>query len=195
MADEVFKGQNYKKIRQNHIDLGVPWSDPTFPANEASIGVTKCRSLPGKIQWKRPLDLADKPKLFVDGLSSHDATQGRFKRSPLIPIMLTVQHCILGELGNCWFVAACSVLAGSRPLWEKVIPDHADQEWGEDEHGEPDGNYSGCFRFRFWRFGKWVEVLVDDQLPTTDGKLIFSHSKAQSGEFWGALLEKVRRAC
>ena len=42
----------------------------------------------------------DPPKLFVDGMSSHDVTQGK--------------------LGNCWFVAACSSLALEPSLLEKV---------------------------------------------------------------------------
>ena len=42
----------------------------------------------------------DPPKLFVDGMSSHDVTQGK--------------------LGNCWFVAACSSLALEPSLIEKV---------------------------------------------------------------------------
>ena len=40
------------------------------------------------------------PQLFVDGMSSHDVTQGK--------------------LGNCWFVAACSSLALEPSLLEKV---------------------------------------------------------------------------
>ena len=44
----------------------------------------------------------------------------------------------------------------------QVIPDYKDQEWG------PDNEYSGVFRFRFWRFGGWVEVCVDDLLPCRD---------------------------
>ena len=43
-----------------------------------------------------------------------------------------------------------------------MIPDYKDQEWG------PDNEYSGVFRFRFWRFGGWVEVCVDDLLPCRD---------------------------
>ena len=64
----------------------------------------------------------------------------------------------------------------------QVIPDYKDQEYGE--------LHPGIFCFRFWRFGDWVEVVIDDLLPTIDGKLIFTHSK-ERGEFWCALLEKA----
>ena len=58
----------------------------------------------------------------------------------------------------------------------------------EDDH-------SGVFRFRFWRFGKWIEVLVDDFLPTFTNdndqvELLFTHSSSKR-EFWGSLLEKA----
>lgn len=162
---EIFKGQKYDKLRKHHQELGVPWTDPTFSPSDTSIGHTKRDQLPRNVKWKRPHELCEKPKLFVDGISHHDATQGK--------------------LGNCWFVAACSVLAGSKVMWSKVIPDCEDQEYGSGQE------YSGVFRFRFWRFGKWVEVLVDDLLPATeDGELLFTHS-SNNTEFWSALLEKA----
>lgn len=109
-------------------------------------------------------DLVDKPKLVQDGVSQHDARQG--------------------QLGNCWFVAACSVLATNKELWQQVVPDHEDQDWNKTSE------YSGVFRFRFWWFGKWTEVLVDDQLPTHEGQLVFAQS-ASNNEFWVALMEKA----
>ena len=55
MADECFKGQSYSKIRKHHQELGVPWTDPQFPASDASIGLNKLKELPRNIEWKRPI--------------------------------------------------------------------------------------------------------------------------------------------
>lgn len=63
-----------------------------------------------------------------------------------------------------------------------MIPDYKDQEYGE--------LHPGIFHFRFWRFGEWIDVVIDDLLPTIDGKLLFTHSRDR-GEFWCSLLEKA----
>nr|XP_023671772.1 calpain-5-like [Paramormyrops kingsleyae]XP_023671773.1 calpain-5-like [Paramormyrops kingsleyae] len=159
-----FRGQKYSELKQACIKDQKWFEDPEFPASKKSLF---CKgSPPGVVVWKRPGEICEKPRLFVEGISSHDLNQGM--------------------LGNCWFVAACSCLAIKPHLWKKVIPDWKGQEWNP----KLPQNYAGIFHFQFWIFGEWLDVVVDDRLPTIDGKLVYCHSTSKN-EFWSALLEKA----
>ena len=48
-----------------------------------------------------------------------------------------------GEIGNCWFLAAMANLAENQKAFHRVVP--SDQDFN-------DHDYSGIFRFRFWRY-------------------------------------------
>uniref|UniRef100_A0A8C2F5V6 Calpain 5a n=1 Tax=Cyprinus carpio TaxID=7962 RepID=A0A8C2F5V6_CYPCA len=159
-----FEEQHFSALRKQCQQNRTLFEDPSFPAVDQSLFSLGNRI--GKVTWKRPKELCEDPHLFVNGISAHDLHQG--------------------QLGNCWFVAACSSLASREALWQKVIPDWKDQEWDEQK---PE-SYAGIFHFRFWRFGEWVDVVIDDRLPTANGKLIYCHSN-DSNEFWSALVEKA----
>ena len=55
---------------------------------------------------------------------------------------------------------AFSAIADSTALLNHVIP--PDQGFTKHE------NYCGIFHFRFW-FGRWIEIVIDDLLPTRKG--------------------------
>lgn len=164
----LFNDQQYETLKKEAQESGILFVDPVFPADDSSLFFSdnQIQQIQGDIEWKRPGEICENPKLFVDGVCSCDAVQGM--------------------LGNCWLVAACSALAQEKELWNKVIPDYKEQEWDSENIN----NYAGIFHFRFWRFGKWIDVVIDDLLPTLNGQLVYMHSR-EKNEFWGALLEKA----
>ena len=49
----------------------------------------------------------------------------------------------------------------------------------------------GLFQFRLWRFGEWVELVVDDYLPVLDDQLAYCPALGVPPEFWAPLVEKA----
>ncbi len=85
-----------------------------------------------------------------------------------------------GHVGNCWFIAACVDIVTSPKLFAKIVPQ--DQTFDKNE-------YTGMFHFRFWLYGQWIDVVVDDRLPFwPDGKLVFCSNREDPEEFWAPLL-------
>ena len=81
------------------------------------------------------------------------------------------------------FIAGCAAIALMPELFNKVVP--LVQSFDE--------NYTGIFHFRFWIYGKWSDVVIDDYLPVWgDNSLVFCSNKEEPNEFWAALLEKVK---
>nr|KAG5689863.1 hypothetical protein BaRGS_002374 [Batillaria attramentaria] len=84
-----------------------------------------------------------------------------------------------GGAGTCWFLATVSAIADKPVLLDKVIP------------GKAYSPEDGTFHARFWQFGKWEDVYIDDYLPVIYGDRIWgAHSKDEE-EMWISLLEKA----
>ncbi|OXB62439.1 hypothetical protein ASZ78_013783 [Callipepla squamata] len=93
-----YENQRYAALKKECLRKKQLFEDPLFPANDDSLFY---KSRIQGIQWKRPKEICADPHLFVDGISSHDLHQG--------------------QVGNCWFVAACSSLASREALWQKKL--------------------------------------------------------------------------
>ncbi|RMC12314.1 hypothetical protein DUI87_09827 [Hirundo rustica rustica] len=156
-----FNSQDFKDLRASCLSRGLLFEDATFPAHISSIGPTL---LPEEklrqIQWKRPTELQRNPYLVMDGVSRFDIMQG--------------------EIGDCWMLAALGSLTLRKQFLENVLP--KDQGFQDD--------YAGIFHFRFWQYGEWVDVVIDDRLPFLNGRYLSVHPRT-SNEFWPSLLEKA----
>jgi len=170
-VQNLIADQDYLTLVGECLDTGKLWEDPAFPADASVLGDQEVVTgyfgqvaTRDEIEWLRPAEICANmgldPAMVVGERDRFDVNQG--------------------EIGNCWFLAALANLADDDICFNRVVP--SGQDFGPD--------YCGVFRFRFFRFGEWVEVCVDDRMPTRHGRLIYLRAK-DPNEFWSPLLEKA----
>ncbi|XP_076473056.1 calpain-B-like [Babylonia areolata] len=145
------------------LEEGELFCDPDFPPGYSALYCSPGRNYKN-VTWCRPQELVPEgevPELMVDGVTRDDIKQG--------------------ILGDCWFLSACAAVSQHDSCMKKVMPPN-------QQLSGP--SYKGVVCFKFWRFGRWVPVYVDDRLPCVFGQLIYGHS-ADPREFWVSLIEKA----
>ncbi|XP_069861990.1 calpain-3 isoform X4 [Dipodomys merriami] len=157
-----FEGQDFVALKQRCLAQKCLFEDRVFPAGVQALGSHELsqKTKMKAITWKRPKEICENPRFIIGGANRTDICQG--------------------DLGDCWFLAAIACLTLNEHLLFRVIPH--DQSFTE--------NYAGIFHFQFWRYGDWVDVVIDDCLPTYNNQLVFTKSNHRN-EFWSALLEKA----
>ncbi|KAM9728566.1 calpain-1 catalytic subunit-like [Menidia menidia] len=162
-----FKKQDCAQLKEYCLSRRSLFVDNTFPPDSCSLGDLPNLTIwqEDEVKWLRPADILRLQKNSDEPEFCLDGAS-RFDFAQ-------------GSLGNCWFLAALSSLTFHEQLLTQVVP--MDQSFK---------NYAGIFHFRFWRFGKWVDVVIDDYLPTLNNQLLFAKSKC-GNEFWVPLLEKA----
>ena len=124
--------------------------------------------------WVRPGKFMQEPQLVVvdEGDQNEGFGYGDIKQ---------------GELGDCWLLAAMTVLACHPEYMDKVL----------DIQGNKERAKKGYFRINIYRGGKMVPVLVDDRILCRKSnnrrkpfRPIFAKSRDEN-ELWPLILEKA----
>ncbi|XP_031746685.1 calpain-3 isoform X6 [Xenopus tropicalis] len=158
-----FENQDFATLKSEFVGKKKLFEDPIFLPAVQSLGQKEFAQKSTKLKniiWKRPKEICENPQFILGGANRTDICQG--------------------DLGDCWFLAAIACLTLNEKVLFRVIP--PDQNFTD--------NYAGIFHFQFWRYGDWVDVIIDDYLPTYNNELVFTKS-SQRNEFWSALLEKA----
>ena len=127
--------------------------------------------------WARPSEMAGSsnkvPKFISDTATRFDIKQG--------------------YLGDCWFLAAMQVVIENEKLSEIILC--------KNENSFEENKYTGAFVFKFWQYGEWIEIIIDDRIPCQFRYKKYYPKNLKVGdsgenndeemEFWPCLLEKA----
>ncbi|KAI9331278.1 hypothetical protein DFJ73DRAFT_630771, partial [Zopfochytrium polystomum] len=135
VAGDLFRCHRFS---QQHPPFSEPPNTATLTSKRASSTLFTISTPLGRThirpaRRKRIPKIFNNPKVFVDGVDPGDIVQG-------------------GD-GDCWFLAACSVLCNKPSLLKRLFV-------ARDEE-------VGVYGFVFYRDGQWISTVIDDQLYVT----------------------------
>ncbi|XP_061166912.1 calpain-A-like isoform X2 [Saccostrea echinata] len=114
--------------------------------------------------WVRSKELIENPVLFQKALSCVTVFKGCFDTAKFLVTFLTVMENNL--------------------LFSKV--------YKSPSSSEENKRFYGVVHFRFWYFGQWVDVYVDDKIPVQEGCLVMtSHSASFTNDIGITMAEKA----
>ena len=94
-----YKNQIYEQLRSKHNAQNL-FNDPEFPPIDTSLYYTQ--DPPRNVRWKRPHEICSNPQFTVGGTTRFDLDQG--------------------YLGNCWFIAAVSMVTQRPLIFQFLVP-------------------------------------------------------------------------
>ena len=167
------------------INENKTWLDPEFGPQPND----RLNGLYGRTEWYTLDKILRSPKFFSDGIESNDVIQG--------------------NLGDCWFISALSVLATKDYLLRGEFSDEilVKKKIRKIDYIKlASGVYppifhsfrkKGIFCFRFYKNFKWRYVLVDNRLPCRPighvkqtPQLLYAKCR-DINEFWVPMIEKA----
>ena len=213
-----YEQQNFYELKDECLRKGVLFEDDLFEPNLAAFYLPRelprqqnsvdSRSPSRTIEWLRPGQIVAEPNEphflhvsksypVVKGHHRHSEGSSKSPRAGASGAAFTSSasgggcsatvdfraqiNVVHGRCGCSNFTSALSSLYWKGgDSFRRVVPDEQTFEAGD---------YAGIFHFRLWQYGKWYDIVVDDRLPTLNGKLFCVHGK--DGEFWPSLLEKA----
>lgn len=166
MLIRPYLNQNFYELKQKCLSERILFKDESFLPDDRSLKRTRNLSNDEKICWKRPHEIIENPAFLTTTATN--------------PTYLNQ-----GNLGNCWVISGIVCLLKFPEYANKIL-------YIEEEQSFEKKTYAGIFHFRFWRFGEWWDVTVDDFLPVNEfNKLIFCNNAMDPEEMIGPLIEKA----
>ncbi|ETW03497.1 hypothetical protein, variant 1 [Aphanomyces invadans] len=141
-----------------------------------------------KLKWQRPIYAAETKDVLDENEDSDNPTTSDdpvfCEEGQLFTKSANSGDVIQGNLGDCWFLGAISVLATRMELLTQAF-------WREDQYKK-----HGMFVCRFMKDFTWHYVVLDDRIPVFGytnnraGKPFFARC-SDPNELWVPLIEKA----